>query len=75
MLWLQYLVTGFSLQKPRFNDRPFNVGFVVDKQALGQAYLQVRQFSPVSNISLVRHAHSLVCTNLIVYNPSSFQHC
>ena len=75
MLWPRYLVSGLSLQKPSFNVRPFHVGFVVDKVALGQAYLQVRQFLPVSNISVVRHAHSLVCTNLIIYNLSNFQHC
>jgi len=44
MLWLMYLVTGLSLRKPRFNARTFHVGFVVDKVALGQLYLLVRQY-------------------------------
>ena len=54
MPWLRWLVTGLSLQNPR----SVRVGFVVDKVALGQVFLQVLQFSPISNILPVLHTHS-----------------
>ena len=38
---LRCLVTCVSLQRPGFNPRSFHVGFVVDKVALEQVFLQV----------------------------------
>jgi hypothetical protein len=46
--WLRSLVTGLSPRRPRFAPGSIHVGFVVDKVALGQVFLQVLQFSPVS---------------------------
>jgi hypothetical protein len=48
--WLKQLVTGFSPQKPGFKPGSVHVGFVVEKVALGQVFLQVLWFSPVSII-------------------------
>lgn len=36
--WLRWLVIGLSLQRPRFNHRPFHVGFVIHKLALGPVF-------------------------------------
>ena len=44
MLWLRWLVTGLSLQRPGFNPRPFSVVFRVDKVGLGQSFLSVLLF-------------------------------
>jgi hypothetical protein len=43
--WHRYLVAGFSLWRPGFAPRAVHVGFVVDKMALQQVFLQVLQFS------------------------------
>ena len=52
----QYLlVTGLSLQRHQFNPRPMHLGFVADKVALGQVFLQVLGFSLVSIIPLMFH--------------------
>jgi hypothetical protein len=40
--------------RPGFKPRPIHVGFVVDEVALGQVFLQVLRFPPVSTI----HTHS-----------------
>ena len=37
--WLRQLVGSVSLQSHEFNLRPVHVGFVVDREALGQVYL------------------------------------
>jgi hypothetical protein len=50
-LWqigLRWLVVSLSLWRPRFISVSVHVGFVVDEVALGQVFLQVLQFSPVS---------------------------
>jgi hypothetical protein len=44
------LVSRLSLWRPRFTLESVNVGFVVDKVALGQAFLQVIQFFSVNII-------------------------
>jgi hypothetical protein len=41
MPWLRWLVTGLSPRRPRFAPWPVPVGFMVDKVALGQGFLQV----------------------------------
>jgi hypothetical protein len=51
--WLRLLVAGLSPQRPGFAPRSIHVGFVVDRVALGQVFLQVLRFSPV-NISFHR---------------------
>jgi hypothetical protein len=45
MPWLQRLVTGISMQRPRFTPGSVYVGFLEEKVALGQVFLQVLQFS------------------------------
>jgi hypothetical protein len=46
--WLRRLVAGLSPRSPVFAPRSVHVGFVVDKVALGQVFLRVLRFSPVS---------------------------
>jgi hypothetical protein len=56
--WLRRLATGLSLWRPGFDPGSVNVGFVVDKVAVGQAPLpppQVLWFSPVNFIPPVLH--------------------
>jgi hypothetical protein len=48
--WLRWLVVGLSLRSPGFSLGSIHVGFVVDKVALGQVFLRVFRFSPVSII-------------------------
>jgi hypothetical protein len=48
--WLRRLVAGPSLRRSEFAPGSINVGFVVDKVALGQVSLRVHQISPVSII-------------------------
>jgi hypothetical protein len=57
MPWLRWLVTGLSLQRTRFAPGSIYVGFVVDKVALGQAFLRLLQCSPVSIIPLWLSKH------------------
>jgi hypothetical protein len=47
-------VKHFSLQMPRVNPRPVHRGFVVDKAALGQVFLQVFNFA----LSISSHLYS-----------------
>jgi hypothetical protein len=46
--WPRSLVAGLSPRRPGFAPGPINVGFVVDKVALGQVFLRVIPFSPVN---------------------------
>jgi len=48
--WLRRLVAGLSPRRPGFAPGSVHVGFVVDKVALGQVFLRVLRFSPVSII-------------------------
>jgi hypothetical protein len=48
--WLRSLIAGLSPRRPGFAPGSINVGFVVDKVALGQAFLRVLRFSPVNII-------------------------
>jgi hypothetical protein len=50
MPWLKRLVAGLSPWRPGFAPRSIHMGFVVDKEALGQFFLQVLQLSPVNII-------------------------
>ena len=49
----------FSLMKPRLNFGPVYLGCVVDKVTMGQVFLPVIRFSPVSIISPL-HTHSSI---------------
>ena len=44
-------------QRPGFDPRPVHVRFVVDKVALGQAFLRVLRFIHVRIIPQLIHAH------------------
>jgi hypothetical protein len=46
MQWLRQLITGLSPWRPRFMPGSVHVEFVMDKLALGQAFLRVLWFSP-----------------------------
>ena len=46
--WLRRVVSGFSPRSRGFSLQPINIGFVVDKVALGHDLLRVLWFSPVS---------------------------
>jgi hypothetical protein len=48
--WLSRLVAGLSSRRPGFAHGSSHEGFVVDKVALGQVFLRILQFSPVSII-------------------------
>jgi hypothetical protein len=54
---LRRLVAGFSPCRPVFDPRPINVRFVVDKITMGQVFLQVLRFSPVSIIPPTLHTN------------------
>jgi hypothetical protein len=51
----QRLVAGLSTRRPGFDPGSVNVGFVMDKVALGQAFPRVLRFSPVNFIPSVLH--------------------
>jgi hypothetical protein len=55
--WLRRLVTGLSLRRPGFDPGSVHVGFVVDKVALGQAFLRVVAFP----LSIPFHWCSITC--------------
>jgi hypothetical protein len=48
--WVRWLVAGLSPRRPGFAPGSVHVGFVVDKVALGQVFLRVLPFYPVSII-------------------------
>jgi hypothetical protein len=48
--WLRSLVAGLSPRRPGFAPGSIHVGFVVDKVGLGQVFLRVLLFFPVSII-------------------------
>jgi hypothetical protein len=50
-------VAVLSPSRPGFDPRPVCVRFVVDNEALGQVFLPVLQFSPVSIIPSMLHIH------------------
>jgi hypothetical protein len=55
------LVSDLSPRKPGFDPRSVHVRLVVDKVALGQVFLRVRPFSPVSVIPPMLHTDSVIC--------------
>ena len=48
---------AFSLRRPAFGARPVHVGFVADKEALGQVSLSVFLSSPTIVILPALHIH------------------
>jgi hypothetical protein len=52
---LRRSVAGLSPRRPGFDTRPVYVRTVVDKGALGQIFLPVLRFYPVTTIPLVLH--------------------
>jgi hypothetical protein len=63
--WHRRLAAGLSQRSPAFGPRSIHVGFVVDKMALGLAFLRVLQFSPVNIIP--------PSFSIIVYHPRQWQ--
>jgi len=61
MSWLRWLVADQLLNSPSFKVWPVGVGFVEDKVALGQVFLQVIKFLPVI-LGPMFHTHSLSLT-------------
>jgi hypothetical protein len=53
--WLRRLVAGLSPRRPGFDLGSVDVGFVVDKVALGQVFSRVLRISPVNFIPPVLH--------------------
>jgi hypothetical protein len=56
---VQAEVAALAPRRPRFNTRPILAGFVIDKVALGQGFLSVLLFSPVSFHQCSILVHSL----------------
>jgi hypothetical protein len=52
---IRRLVAGLSTRRRSFDLRPVHVGFVVDKVALRQYFLQLRRIYPVSTIQPTLH--------------------
>jgi hypothetical protein len=50
---LRRLVSGILPRRPGFTPRPIHVGFVVDKVALGQVFLQVLRFPTSVSFKLI----------------------
>jgi hypothetical protein len=67
MPWLKRLVAGLSLRRPGFDPGSVHVGFVVDKGALGQVFLQVLWFSAVNFIPPVFHYTEKRKTELMIF--------
>ena len=54
---LRWIISGLINQKPMFNVRLVHVGFLVGRVALGQVFVKVFWFSPVSIIPSMLHTH------------------
>jgi hypothetical protein len=57
MPWLKQFIAGLSPRRPGFTPGSVHVGFVVDKETLGQVILRVLQFSPANIIPSLLHIH------------------
>jgi hypothetical protein len=56
---LRWLVAGLSLRRPGFAPGSFRVGFVMDRGALGQAFLRVLRFSLSIHSTVTVRTHHL----------------
>ena len=54
---LRWLIAEHTHQRPMYNVRPVHVGFLVGRVALGQVFVEVLWFSPVSVIPPMLHTH------------------
>jgi hypothetical protein len=55
--WLRWLVANLLKRNPQLNPRSFHVRFVVDRVAMGQDFLRLLRFPPVSIIPSMIHTH------------------
>jgi hypothetical protein len=55
--WFRRLIACLSLWSPYFDCSSDHVRFLVDTVALGQSFVRVRSFSPVSIISALLHGY------------------
>jgi hypothetical protein len=60
--WFKGLVAGLTSRRLDFYPRSFHVGFVVNKLALGQVFLQVLLFSFVITIPPILHINLYLST-------------
>lgn len=58
MQWLRPSVTGLSIRSSGSSPRLIHMGFMVDISALGQVFLRMVHFYPVSIIPPMHHSHS-----------------
>jgi hypothetical protein len=59
------IIASLSPRRPGFDSRPFHVRFVIDRVTLGQVFLRIFQFLPVSIISLILHIQSQLNSPLL----------
>jgi hypothetical protein len=71
---LRRLLAGLSPQRPGFNQGPVLVRPVVDKVALGQAFLRVIRIFPVSIIPPMLHTYFHLPAILIGRSLEIFKH-
>jgi len=74
MPWLQHLVTVLWPWRPKFKLRPVLMEFVVNKVALGYAFLQVLVPSLVRIIPPMLHTISFINPSMTQHNLSNWQH-
>jgi hypothetical protein len=71
---LKWLISSFSLQRPRFDSSYIHLGFFVDKVSLEQVFLYVLSFSPVRYHS-TKAPCWYVFLPLILYSLSTWKCC
>jgi len=59
--WLWWVAAGISSRRSGFGLRSVHARFMVDKVGLGQVFLQVHRFYPVSIIPPILHTLSCTC--------------
>jgi hypothetical protein len=73
--WLRRLVACLSPRRSGFDSGSVHVGFVVDKVALGQVFLQVLRFFPVNFIPPVLHYYDKTLIIFITGLHKKLQGC
>jgi len=69
--WLWRLIASLSPQVPEFDPRPVRVTFMVGRGALGQVFLRLIRFFPVSVIPPVHHTHIFHHYTIHIYSTST----
>ena len=69
--WLRQLVAGLSLWTLIFSPMSVHMGFMVDKVALGQIFLNIAWFFPVIIILPLLHIHSSVADYTVLATDST----